>query len=54
MEKIQVFGARVHNLKNIDVEILRNLLTVITGLSGIGGSARAFHTMFPEGQRRYL
>ena len=54
MEKIQVFGARVHNLKNIDVEIPRNSLTVITGLSGSGKSSLAFDTIFAEGQRRYI
>ena len=52
--KIQVFGARVHNLKNIDVEIPRNSLTVITGLSGSGKSSLAFDTIFAEGQRRYI
>jgi len=54
MEKIQVFGARVHNLKNIDVEIPRHSLTVITGLSGSGKSSLAFDTIFAEGQRRYI
>jgi excinuclease ABC subunit A len=54
MEKIQVFGARVHNLKNIDVEIPRGSLTVITGLSGSGKSSLAFDTIFAEGQRRYI
>ncbi len=54
MEKIQVLGARVHNLKNIDVEIPRNSLTVITGLSGSGKSSLAFDTIFAEGQRRYI
>ena len=54
MNKIQVFGARVHNLKNIDVEIPRNSLTVITGLSGSGKSSLAFDTIFAEGQRRYI
>ena len=54
MEKIQVFGARVHNLKNIDVEIPRQSLTVITGLSGSGKSSLAFDTIFAEGQRRYI
>ena len=54
MEKIQVFGARVHNLKNIDVEIPRNSLTVITGLSGSGKSSLAFDTIYAEGQRRYI
>ena len=53
-EKIQVFGARVHNLKNIDVEIPRHSLTVITGLSGSGKSSLAFDTIFAEGQRRYI
>ena len=54
MDKIQVFGARVHNLKNIDVEIPRHSLTVITGLSGSGKSSLAFDTIFAEGQRRYI
>ena len=53
-EMIQVFGARVHNLKNIDVEIPRQSLTVITGLSGSGKSSLAFDTIFAEGQRRYI
>ena len=53
-EKINVWGARVHNLKNIDVEILRDSLTVITGLSGSGKSSLAFDTIFAEGQRRYI
>ena len=53
-ERINVFGARVHNLKNIDVEIPRNSLTVITGLSGSGKSSLAFDTIFAEGQRRYI
>lgn len=53
-EKIQVWGARVHNLKNIDVQIPRNSLTVITGLSGSGKSSLAFDTIFAEGQRRYI
>lgn len=52
--KIEVLGARVHNLKNIDVEIPHNSLTVITGLSGSGKSSLAFDTIFAEGQRRYL
>ena len=51
---IQVVGARVHNLKNIDVSIPRKKLTVITGLSGSGKSSLAFDTIFAEGQRRYL
>ena len=53
-ETINVLGARVHNLKNIDVEIPRNSLTVITGLSGSGKSSLAFDTIFAEGQRRYI
>ena len=53
-ERINVWGARVHNLKNIDVEIPRNTLTVITGLSGSGKSSLAFDTIFAEGQRRYI
>ncbi len=53
-EKIYVWGARVHNLKNIDVEIPRHSLTVITGLSGSGKSSLAFDTIFAEGQRRYI
>ena len=53
-DSIQVYGARVNNLKNIDVEIPRNSLTVITGLSGSGKSSLAFDTLFAEGQRRYI
>ena len=53
-KKINVYGARVHNLKNIDVEIPRNSLTVLTGLSGSGKSSLAFDTIFAEGQRRYI
>ena len=53
-EKINVWGARVHNLKNVDVEIPRNSMTVITGLSGSGKSSLAFDTIFAEGQRRYM
>lgn len=53
-EQVSVYGARVHNLKNIDVEIPRNKLTVITGLSGSGKSSLAFDTIFAEGQRRYI
>ncbi len=53
-DKICVWGARVHNLKNIDVKIPRHSLTVITGLSGSGKSSLAFDTIFAEGQRRYI
>ena len=52
--KINIWGARVHNLKNVDVEIPRQSLTVITGLSGSGKSSLAFDTIFAEGQRRYI
>jgi excinuclease UvrABC ATPase subunit len=52
--QISVMGARVHNLKNIDVDIPRDSLTVITGLSGSGKSSLAFDTIFAEGQRRYI
>ncbi|MBQ2483803.1 MAG: excinuclease ABC subunit UvrA, partial [Muribaculaceae bacterium] len=51
---VSVLGARVHNLKNIDVDIPHYRLTVITGLSGSGKSSLAFDTIFAEGQRRYL
>ncbi|MBN2893051.1 MAG: excinuclease ABC subunit UvrA [Bacteroidales bacterium] len=51
---IEVFGARVHNLKNIDINIPHNKLTVITGLSGSGKSSLAFDTIYAEGQRRYI
>ncbi len=53
-ENIEVFGARVHNLKNIDVTIPREKLVVITGLSGSGKSSLAFDTIYAEGQRRYI
>lgn len=53
-EYIEVLGARVHNLKNIDIEIPRNKFVVITGLSGSGKSSLAFDTIYAEGQRRYL
>lgn len=53
-EWIEVYGARVHNLRNIDVRIPRNKLTVITGLSGSGKSSLAFDTIYAEGQRRYI
>ncbi len=51
---IQVYGAREHNLKNVDVAIPRNELTVVTGLSGSGKSSLAFDTIYAEGQRRYV
>ncbi|HCC55952.1 MAG TPA: excinuclease ABC subunit A, partial [Solibacterales bacterium] len=54
LNRITVHGARQHNLKNIDVEIPRNSLTVITGLSGSGKSSLAFDTIYAEGQRRYV
>ncbi|MCD8528543.1 MAG: hypothetical protein LRY27_00830 [Chitinophagales bacterium] len=53
-EFIDVNGARVHNLKNIDIAIPRNQLVVITGISGSGKSSLAFDTIYAEGQRRYL
>ena len=54
LDSLQVIGARVNNLKNIDVTIPHNSLTVITGLSGSGKSSLAFDTIFAEGQRRYI
>ena len=54
MNKISVKGARTHNLKNITVEIPREQLIVITGLSGSGKSSLAFDTIYAEGQRRYV
>ena len=54
IDSVEVLGARVHNLKNIDVEVPHDRLTVITGLSGSGKSSLAFDTIFAEGQRRYL
>ena len=53
-ENLEVFGARVHNLKNIDLTIPRNKLVVFTGLSGSGKSSLAFDTIYAEGQRRYM
>ena len=53
-DKIIIKGARQHNLKNIDLEITRNKLVVITGLSGSGKSSLAFDTIYAEGQRRYV
>lgn len=52
--KIEIYGARVHNLKNVDVTLPRHALTVITGLSGSGKSSLAFDTLYAEGQRRYI
>ena len=54
MDKISVRGAREHNLQSVDVDIPRNKLTVITGLSGSGKSSLAFDTIYAEGQRRYV
>ena len=53
-ENLEVFGARVHNLKNIDLTIPRHKLVVFTGLSGSGKSSLAFDTIYAEGQRRYV
>ena len=53
-DKIVIKGAREHNLKNIDIEIPKNKLVVITGLSGSGKSSLAFDTLYAEGQRRYV
>ena len=53
-EYIEVSGARVHNLKNIDIRIPKNQLVVITGISGSGKSSLAFDTIYAEGQRRYM
>ena len=54
LDFIEVKGARVHNLKNIDINIPREKLVVITGLSGSGKSSLAFDTIYAEGQRRYI
>ena len=54
MDSISIRGAKVHNLKNIDVSLPRNKLVVITGLSGSGKSSLAFDTIYAEGQRRYV
>jgi excinuclease ABC subunit A len=53
-EQIEVYGAKAHNLRNLDVKIPRNALVVITGLSGSGKSSLAFNTIYAEGQRRYM
>ena len=53
-KSIRIRGARVHNLKNIDLDIPRNELVVLTGLSGSGKSSLAFDTIYAEGQRRYV
>ena len=53
-DKIVIKGAKVHNLKNVDVEIKRDTLTVVTGISGSGKSSLAFDTIYAEGQRRYV
>ena len=53
-EFLEIFGAREHNLKNIDLKIPRNKVVVITGLSGSGKSSLAFDTIYAEGQRRYM
>ena len=53
-EQISIIGARVHNLKNIDLDIPRDALVVVTGLSGSGKSSLAFDTICAEGQRRYM
>ena len=54
LKNIEVRGAREHNLKNVDIDIPRNKLVVITGLSGSGKSSLAFDTIYAEGQRRYV
>ena len=54
VDKIIIHGAREHNLKNVDVEIPRDKLVVVTGLSGSGKSSLAFDTLYAEGQRRYV
>ena len=53
-DTIKILGARVHNLRNVDLEIPRRKLVVITGLSGLGKSSLAFDTIYAEGQRRYM
>ena len=54
MDEIRIRGARTHNLKNLNLDLPRNRLTVITGLSGSGKSSLAFDTLYAEGQRRYV
>ena len=53
-DQIAVFGAREHNLKNVDIQIPKNKLVVFTGVSGSGKSSLAFDTIYNEGQRRYM
>ena len=54
MADIEIVGAKVHNLRNVNVTIPRNSLTVVTGLSGSGKSSLSFDTLYAEGQRRYV
>ena len=54
MESIRIRGARTHNLKSLDLDLPRNRLIVVTGLSGSGKSSLAFDTIYAEGQRRYV
>lgn len=54
MDKIEIKGARIHNLKNIDISIPKNKMVLITGVSGSGKSSLAFDTIFDEGLRRYM
>ncbi|MBL8464738.1 MAG: hypothetical protein JNL37_07800, partial [Thauera sp.] len=54
MDQIRIRGARTHNLRNVSLDLPRNRLTVITGLSGSGKSSLAFDTLYAEGQRRYV
>ena len=54
LSNIEIYGAKTHNLKNIDLKIPKNKLVVITGISGSGKSSLAFDTIFAEGQRRYM
>ena len=54
MDKISIIGAKEHNLKDVDLEIPKNKLVVVTGVSGSGKSSLAFDTIYAEGQRRYV